>query len=91
MKISITRKLISTQISKLINKEISTKDFGEEMFDYLAFDDKYDYEKGFKELIISILEEFSEMHDAGKEHSGYEPHIPSKERLLEIIQSLNKV
>jgi len=90
MKKMITRKLISTQISKLLNKEISVSDFGEEMFQYLAFDEDYDYEEGYKELIMDVLDNFTQMHDAGKENPGYKPDIPSNEKLIELRDLLNK-
>lgn len=89
MKKIITRKLISQQITKLINKDISVKDFGEEMFQYLAFDDKYQLEANFEELIKEVLWRFSEMHDAEKSNPGYIPDIPTTKELTEIKKSLD--
>ena len=88
MKITITRKLISNQISKLLNNEISVKEFGEEMFHYLAFDEEYEFEKGYETLIKDVLENFTEMHDYGGKNPGYAPDIPLKDKLLELKKQL---
>lgn len=90
MKRTITRKIISGEISKLLNNEISITSFGDEMFEYLAFDDIYAYETGHEELIEKVLDEFMEMHDAEKPNPGYKPTVPSKERLIELRDLLDK-
>ncbi len=88
MKKIITRELIANKIESLLRNQISIQKFGEEMFHYLAFDDEYEFEAGQEELIKNVLDEFSEMHDFDKEHAGYDPLIPSSERLQELKKSL---
>lgn len=78
----LTRKFIAARIDDLLQGQVSARTFGEEMLDYLAFDDElYDYEKGYEALIKGVLEEFLDMHDLEKANVGYTPHVPDKERL----------
>lgn len=87
----ITRKFIAEQIDNLLLNNISVRDFGEQMFGYLALaNEEYKYEEGYEELIEEILTEFMEMHDADKGDVGYEPYIPSKEKLIQIKERLLK-
>ena len=75
--------MIIGRINDFFENKVSVADFGEEMFQYFAFDERYKYEEGYEKLLEEVLKEFMDMHDAGKD-VGYEPHIPSKERFLEI-------
>jgi len=88
MKKIITRELLSNQISKLLDDKLSVVEFGDEMFNYLAFDDEYSFEKGYESLIEQVLEHFSEMHDYGKQHVGYVPSIPSRNELVALKKKL---
>lgn len=88
MKELITRQFIASRIDALLNKKVTTRDFGEEMFAYLAFDDIYHFEQGYETLIEQVLEEFDQMHDADKGGVGYQPSVPSRERLLLLKNKL---
>ena len=57
------------------------------MFCYLS-DDNYEYEEGYESLIEEVLSEFMDMHDFKKKNAGYEPYIPTKEKLLELKEKL---
>jgi len=85
----ITRDFIASRIDDLLNKKVSEKEFGDEMFNYYAsIDDKYSYEEGHEELLEDTLDEFLEMHDVEDEHCGYKPHIPSREELIHLKERL---
>jgi|GEM_PF-632077 hypothetical protein len=87
----ITRKLISAEISRLLNDEISITYFGDEMVEYFSLEnDSYVYEAGHENLIRDVLEEFLEMHDAEKPNPGYMPTVPSRERLMELRALLDR-
>ncbi len=88
MKKLITRALIKECIDSLLNGNISYQTFGEEMFQYLAFDDEYEFESGYEDLIKEILGEFTEMHDIGKKNVGYIPQFPSIEGFNELKKRL---
>jgi len=90
MKEIVTRKIIADRIRDLLEKNVSISDFGEEMFRYLAFDDEFEFESGYEPKIKKVLDEFSEMHDVGKKNPGYEPEVPSQERLKEILNDLER-
>ncbi len=84
----ITRQFIISRIDSLLQGEVSVPAFGEEMVAYLAFNDKYKFEPGFEDLLEEVIGEFMDMHDAGKGNVGYEPYIPSHERLIQIKAQL---
>lgn len=44
----ITRKFIIGRIDNLLEGEMSVPDFGDEMIQYLACDDKYELESGYE-------------------------------------------
>jgi hypothetical protein len=84
----ITRTFIKNRINILLDKKVSTSSFGEEMIGYLIFDEKYTLEEGYEKELENILSEFADMHDADKGNVGYRPHIPSRERLIELKAKL---
>ncbi len=90
MKKIITRKEIISRIDGLIENKVSISDFGEEMIRYLTFDDKYEFEQGYEDIIEKVLDEFMEMHDADKGDVGYTPYVPTRERLIQIKEMLTK-
>lgn len=82
---SVTRKLIADRIDDVLSERIGLRDFGNEMFFHLAnANDKYEYEKGYVELIQDVLKEFMDLHDAEKGDVGYIVEIPSKDRFVEL-------
>jgi len=90
MKRLITRQVIAARIDDLISEKMSIRDFGEEMLDYYAFNERYQFEPGYEQAINDILSEFQEMHDFGKKNAGYDvsKFIPTEARLKEIRQIL---
>ena len=84
----ITRNFLIGRIKLLLEEKLSVSGFGEEMIWYLSIDDKYELEKGYEEIIENRLKEFMDMHDAGKEYVGYQPYIPSRQKLIETIKIL---
>ncbi len=81
--ITITREFIASRIDDLLAGKVTRVKFGKEMFWYLAEElpdsYKYEYEKGYENIIKSILSQFSDMHDLDQGNVGYQPHCPSKE------------
>jgi hypothetical protein len=60
------------------------------MLQYLAFDDRYEMEQGYEDIIEQVLEEFMEMHDAEKGEVGYVPYIPSRQRFIQFKEILTQ-
>jgi len=90
MKEAITRQLIVERIEALLEGKVSSRDFGEEMFNYFAFDENYEFEKGQESLIKEVLGKFTEMHDVDKKDCGYQPYMPSRDEFIELKQKLLK-
>jgi hypothetical protein len=86
----ITRKFIIGRIDSLLQGEVTIREFGDEMIGYLAFGDKYSLEAGQKKLLEEVLNEFIDMHDVGRENVGYEPYVPSREKLIQIKEMLQR-
>ena len=71
----ITRAFIIERINDLLTSKITRRSFGEEMFAYLAFDDKNELEKGSESILEIILGKFTEMHDLDRGNVGYNPEL----------------
>jgi len=84
----ITRKFIIDRIDDLLQGRVSIPQFGDEMIGYLCFDDQYMLEAGYEELLKEVLGEFMDMHDVGQGNVGYEPYVPSDQRLIQIKEML---
>ncbi len=85
----ITRKDICHRIDEVLGNKLSAREFGEEVFDFLAFvGEKYKFEGGYEELLEESLREFMDLHDVGKEGLSYMPHIPSREEMIRIKNKL---
>jgi hypothetical protein len=85
----LTRRHRAARINDLLQKKVSARRFGEEMFDYIAFEDElYAYEKGYESMIKEVLDEFTDMHDLDKGNVGYIPHVPNEERLEYLEKKL---
>ncbi len=84
----VTPQLVIERIDNLLQGKVSITEFGHEIIGFLAFEDEYELERGHKELLAEVLAEFMDMHDFGQEDLGYEPHIPSRERLIELREKL---
>ena len=87
----ITRKQIAERIDDLLNGRVTRRDFGEEMFSYVAFvGEKWEFEKGHEKLIEAVLDCFTAMHDLDRGPVGYDPEkfYPSKEALVDLRKKL---
>ncbi len=86
----VTPQFLIERIDSFLQEKVSTTEFGHEIIGYLAFEDQYILEKDHEQLLVEVLSEFMDLHDVGQENIGYEPYIPSYERIIELKGKLKK-
>ena len=86
--IIITRDFLASRIDSLLNGDIPIPIFGKEMVAYLAFRDRFVLEPDYENLLKEVLSEFMDMHDVDQGNVGYQPYVPSHERLCQLKEML---
>jgi len=69
---------------------VSIPAFGHEIVAFIAFEDEYAIDKKHEGLLLEVLGEFMDMHDVGQGDVGYEPYVPSRERIIELREKLKR-